>query len=220
MPELVRRIVGSAWTLLISLVAVLLFYGLFEETATVAAISLGLLTVALLSATFQMTAQKGSRSIPLVLLTCAMGSKLFYHIKPDDRLHVVSSACVAAFFLYTSVRTLAYILRRGKVTSRRIVLAVCLYLMLGFTWFSIYEVTELLRPGAFSWTNASPAKPVNAGDLIYFSLATLTTVGYGDIVATRPLSRIIAVLEACTGVLYVGVLIARLVSGYQSEELE
>lgn len=36
----------------------------------------------------------------------------------------------------------------------------------------------------------------------------------GDLVPFRPLAGILTVLEAATGVLYVGVLVARLVSSY------
>ena len=46
---------------------------------------------------------------------------------------------------------------------------------------------------------------------LYFSFATLTTHGYGDIVPTSPISRMLASMEAITGQLYLAVLVARLV---------
>lgn len=49
----------------------------------------------------------------------------------------------------------------------------------------------------------------------YFSFVTLTTLGYGDIVPATPLARILAVLEATTGVLCVAITVARLVAAYQ-----
>jgi voltage-gated potassium channel len=57
-----------------------------------------------------------------------------------------------------------------------------------------------------------------AGDFsasLYFSLATITTLGYGDITPIEPFARIWAVLEAVVGLLYVAVLIARLVSDFR-----
>ena len=64
-----------------------------------------------------------------------------------------------------------------------------------------------VEPGGVSWA-----------DMLYFSFATLTTLGYGDITLAYPEGRIFAVLEACTGVLYVAFLVARLVALYSSDQ--
>lgn len=47
--------------------------------------------------------------------------------------------------------------------------------------------------------------------LRYFSFATLTTLGFGDILPRTPVARVLATLEAVTGQIYLTVLIARLV---------
>ena len=46
-------------------------------------------------------------------------------------------------------------------------------------------------------------------------MVTLTTVGYGDIVPVNGFVRMIAGLEATTGVLYVAITVSILVSGYR-----
>jgi hypothetical protein len=51
-----------------------------------------------------------------------------------------------------------------------------------------------------------------AGNLIYFSFVTLTSVGYGDIVSLRPYARGLANVEAIIGQLYPATLLARLVT--------
>jgi len=48
--------------------------------------------------------------------------------------------------------------------------------------------------------------------LIYFSVMTLTTVGYGDITPIHPMARALAMLEAVIGQLFPVILIARLVA--------
>ena len=53
---------------------------------------------------------------------------------------------------------------------------------------------------------------------LYFSLVTLTTLGYGDIVPISPPARIFAAMEAATGVLYIAITVARLVAGYQKTD--
>lgn len=49
---------------------------------------------------------------------------------------------------------------------------------------------------------------------MYFSFVTLATVGYGDMVPAREVSRGVAMFEALVGQPYLAVLIARLVSLY------
>jgi hypothetical protein len=56
--------------------------------------------------------------------------------------------------------------------------------------------------------------------VLYFSFATLTTLGYGDIVPVSAIARTLATLEAITGQLYLAVLVARLVGLHIAESLE
>ena len=49
-------------------------------------------------------------------------------------------------------------------------------------------------------------------DTAYFSFVTLTTLGYGDILPRDPLARFLAYLEAVTGVFYLAIVVASLVS--------
>ena len=46
---------------------------------------------------------------------------------------------------------------------------------------------------------------------VYFSLVTLTTLGYGDIIPVHPIARSLAVCEGFVGQLYPAILIAGLV---------
>jgi voltage-gated potassium channel Kch len=47
---------------------------------------------------------------------------------------------------------------------------------------------------------------------LYFSLTTLTTTGYGDIVAVDPFARSLANLESVIGQFYLAITVARLVT--------
>ena len=75
------------------------------------------------------------------------------------------------------------------------------------------RVIEALAPGSFGFTDPSFEAAWN--QLLYFSLVTLTTLGYGDITPVGAVARIWSALEAVTGTLYLAVLIARLVSLYR-----
>ena len=47
---------------------------------------------------------------------------------------------------------------------------------------------------------------------LYFSVVTITTLGYGDITPVHPWARATVMLEAVIGPLYLAILVARLVS--------
>ena len=106
----------------------------------------------------------------------------------------------------------------GMVTANRICGAICLYLLLGACFAVLYLVVDLVDPQAF---NASPvlADRFNENDprherlslLMYYSMITLSTVGYGDITPVNRVARTLAWVEAVGGQLYLSVMVARLV---------
>ena len=98
--------------------------------------------------------------------------------------------------------------------SRRAVLdrlfgAIGLYLLLGAIWATLYAVIANAIPDAFAGQLTTHATMFDWG---YFSLVTLTTVGYGDITPVARIARSLAALEALIGQLYPAIIIARLVS--------
>jgi hypothetical protein len=89
--------------------------------------------------------------------------------------------------------------------------------MLGLTWTVAYWLVDQLTPGgAFSFNTARGTQSMNGFTGFYFSFITLSTVGYGDITPVSQAARWLAAMEAMTGLLYVAVLIARLVSLYST----
>jgi hypothetical protein len=49
-------------------------------------------------------------------------------------------------------------------------------------------------------------------DLVYFSIATITTLGFGDVLPVSTTARVLVTLEALFGQLYLVILVSRLVS--------
>jgi hypothetical protein len=100
----------------------------------------------------------------------------------------------------------------GRITSRRLQGAVVLYLSLAMTFAAAYGLIWELRPIAFANLVTRVGGPEEVGTMMYFSLATLTTTGYGDIVPVDPLARSLANLEAVLGQFYLAITVARLVT--------
>jgi hypothetical protein len=99
----------------------------------------------------------------------------------------------------------------GRVTYHRVIGAVLLYLTVAVTFASLFTFVGSLIPKAFSGMTVEDS-PALATQLIYFSFATLTTTGYGDISPVHPIARSLCNLEAIFGQLYPATLLARLVT--------
>jgi len=119
------------------------------------------------------------------------------------------------FFLFITGTIINHILHSEKVSTDTLYGAVCVYLLLGLLWASIYSFLEHLSPGIIFVTNNSDViGTLTANELIYYSYTTLTTLGYGDVTSFTPEGRIISVLEAIVGQLFLAFLVARLIAIY------
>jgi hypothetical protein len=56
------------------------------------------------------------------------------------------------------------------------------------------------------------------GTFLYFSMVTLTSVGYGGIAPLNPYVRMVAAFESMSGIFFIAVVVARLVSSYRPNE--
>ena len=114
---------------------------------------------------------------------------------------------------YTIWIVLRGILRQDAANFDIVSGAAAVYLLLGIAWACAYSLVDDLAPGAFKGIVDQPVMRWNG--LLYFSLTTLTTLGYGDVLPVHPFARKLATLQAATGVLYIATLVARLVALYR-----
>ena len=158
--------------------------------------------------------------IAIVVLVLGIGlavSRWFFEFGFGMVFDNVSHVLTIAIVLIVAVAILTEVLRAGEVTSHLVVGAVCVYLMLALVWTFLYYAIEALAPGAilvrgqpFSGAGALPVADAEGIKMLYISLASISTLGNGDIPVTF-LARQLAAVEAITGQLYLAVLIARLV---------
>lgn len=111
--------------------------------------------------------------------------------------------CLALAYIVL-IRTLS----PGPINLFRIEGSIVAFLLIALVFCFLYDLEFLVMgPEAFRGLGSADKK-----EFMYFSLTTLTTVGYGDITPAVPGSRSAANLEALIGQLYPAILIARLVS--------
>jgi hypothetical protein len=130
---------------------------------------------------------------------------------------IVFFQLVSFMFLgYTVVTILMTILVDAEVSADSINGALCGYLLIGAAFGHLYCFVESVRPGSFLVQEHFGLLALEEGRrhslLTYFSLVTLTTLGYGDITPHSPPARSLACVEAIIGQFYVAVIIAGLVA--------
>ncbi len=113
---------------------------------------------------------------------------------------------------------MAAVLRRvvtsGDVSSRTILGAISVYTSLGilFTW--AYGLIDRIEGGGFF----GPGVATKGSDFLFFSYTTLTTTGYGDLVPTGQVGRMVSGLEMMLGQIFLVTLVAGLVSLWKPGE--
>jgi ion channel len=97
------------------------------------------------------------------------------------------------------------LLQNKEVTSRTLQGAISAYLLIPVAFQFVFHTVDALLPGGFF---GSP-KPPTA--FMYFSLTTITTVGYGDLAPAADVARLLATVEALLGEVFLVTFVALMV---------
>jgi hypothetical protein len=207
----------STVQLLISLAVLLICAPFVEELEGGQLILSVLFSLVLIAAVFAVADRKRTLAIALVLAVPAIAARWINHFRPDLVHQFVFLVCALALLAFVIGHLLHFVLHAPVVTVEVLCASIAAYLMLGLMWTVAYWLVDQLTPGgAFSFNTTSGSRSIDGFTGFYFSFITLSTVGYGDITPISRLARLLAAMEAMTGLLYVAVLIARLVSLYSS----
>lgn len=163
--------------------------------------------LAVITVIFAIAVTVDTRRAVYLTLACAFVS-LVLNSQKSPAVHAASIALDIILLVFACYRILRSVFSDPVVTSETLRAAVCLYLLLGVTFASVYFLGSLLIPNAVL-QNSVPAKQMT--DMIYLSFSTLTNLGYGDIRPNASALRSIAMLEGISGQLFLTLLVARLV---------
>jgi hypothetical protein len=205
----------STVQLLGALVLFLVSAPFVEELEGGALILSVLFSLVLLAAVVAVANRKRTFAIALVLAVPAITARWLNHFQPNLVHPSVFLVCSLLLMAFVIGHLLHFILHAPVVTMEVLCASIAAYLMLGFVWTVAYWFVDQVTPGgAFSFNTQRGEHSMNGFTGFYFSFITLSTVGYGDITPVSRAARWLAAMEAMTGLLYVAVLIARLVSLY------
>jgi hypothetical protein len=194
--------------LAISLLALILITPLVQEFVGIHIVWNIFLTGILLSGVHAVSGKRRSVYIASLLALPMLVSVWSAYVVENNYLVIVGTLCGVLFFAYMIVNILLFIYKQDEVTRDLIAGAVVVYLLMAIMWTFIYRVVDTVHPGSFTFSATDIHERLR---FTYFSLVTITTLGYGDIVPTTSLASSLATLEAVVGQLYLVTTVAWLV---------
>ena len=169
---------------------------------------------ALMSGLHAVSGQPRQLRFALFLATAIILLGLLHYTVQTQVLDRLQLGLSALFLMQMLFMIWIHIEKENEVTTDLIMAAASAYILLGLVWAYAYFFVEIFHPHSFKASE-------NMGDEIwnfyYFSFVTLTTMGYGDILAITKPAQALAILEALTGQLYLAIMISRLVGLHASQ---
>ncbi|MGE5790667.1 MAG: ion channel [Syntrophaceae bacterium] len=169
----------------------------------------------LLSGLLTMTKRRELQALATMIVVLTIVTRVARRFFGVAGLEVLDGLLILLCTIGFLVIVLWQVYREGPVTAHRIQGAVAGYLLLSMIFAFAYYLIETIQPGSFQMSSAQDqvrSELVMDRSFYYFSVVTLTTTGYGDILAVSNSARTLVMMEALIGQLYTAILIARLVS--------
>jgi hypothetical protein len=162
--------------------------------------------VTMLVAMNAMGTGKGRRIVMAIAL--AAFAIQFFRFVDKSHLLVIVDAALSALAMGTFAGLVLVDVFRHDAGPERLLDVILAYLLVGATYAFVYEGVNVAHPGSLTMEG----RAATAADYIYFSITTMTSVGFGDALPRTTIMRAITMAQALTGQLYVAVLIARFVN--------
>jgi hypothetical protein len=208
---------GRGWLLLLSLAALILTYPLLDHARLSSGLIFGSLTfLPLIVAAIKLSRKRVLLWMFIALLAVGGIFLIASVLLASPILLAIHWAVLTLLFGLAVFGLFRYVRFALAITADHLFTAASIYLLLACMWFTLYQLIDTIQPNSFQQTITGASHP--GPDLLYFSLVTLTTLGYGDIVPVWGEVRMLAALEAVVGVLYIAITVALVVSAYRRTE--
>lgn len=143
------------------------------------------------------------------LAGCAAVTLAVISAATNESAPLAASALIELTLLAAAMLAiLRAVISQREVGFRTILGAVSVYVMLGLLFTFLFLAIDRLQAGPFFGADVTP----QTGDFLFFSITTLTTTGYGNLVPAAQPGKLFAGLEMLTGQIFVVTFVAGLVS--------
>jgi hypothetical protein len=201
--------IGRYGFLLLSLFFIIAVRPFLEDLSGAALFADILVTCALVSGVYALSDNRLAWRFASLLTSIIILLKIVRLFNENTYLYTSQVVLWLVFFSFILVVILRHLFTTSEITPDIIIGSACAYVLFGFVWAYIYFLLELHDPNSFK--SPDHGNHDSLWDFIYYSFVTLTTLGYGDMLAATNQARGLSVLEAIVGQLYLAIMVARLV---------
>jgi hypothetical protein len=176
------------------------------------------LSIALFVAVYTVQKKQKQRTIAIALLLPML---VVYWLGTYDIIHFTrpgSYTLIAVYFAFLVYSYIQQIFRSRRITMNVLYMTFCLYLIIALFWGALYALFYEISPSAYSGVLLDKVQGHTLHVFNYFSLVTLTTLGYGDITPQVPGAAALCQMEAIAGQFFTAVLVAWFVGIYVSDK--
>ncbi len=210
--DLWKNDVGFLWMLaitLLTLISTQLSSGVLLENKFILRLSFFLFTfIAIKSSALPSAGKILGYAIASVLLLLAIAIIWI----ESQWLILLYTVFTTGYMIFILALVITQIFASGTITVNKIGGGIAAYILMGHLWASLYLTIYIVQPDSFQHGGELIQEGEALKHLSYFSFVTLTTIGYGDIVAIGSLARILVMLEGLMGQLFPAIFIAKLVT--------
>jgi len=112
-------------------------------------------------------------------------------------------------FLIINIRLL---FRNDSYNLFRVIGAINVYLLIALAGAFSFEIIHIIKGNSIQSSMHPLDKALDYSDYIYYSLVSLTTVGYGDLIPMNTATKMLSVFISAIGMLFPAIVIALLIS--------
>lgn len=153
--------------------------------------------------------------IALALPAVVLSGLMLVVAAPSAELAIATAALEAAFYFYAAGSLIAYMLQDWHVAADELFAAGATFTLLAWAFAYLFVVCQAVQPGAFGYSDYAGDGSLTARswtELLYCSVAVLSSVGLSDIMPVTPMARALVMLESFTGIMYIALVVSRLIS--------
>jgi len=210
---------GKFFYLFIAQVLLLALFPYLDRPGVPTIIFRSLAVLAFVAGVYAVSERRWHWMTALALAILAIVPYIIVTVRPNTRLMAPALLCALIFLAFTLVILLRAVLRTMEVTHDTIYGSLNVYLLMAMTWGFAYLLLVMLQPTALSIDPLRNSNySIDWSDCMFYSFVTLTSLG-GGLVPVSPQARSLTILENVSGILYVAVLIARLISAHSASIL-
>jgi len=149
--------------------------------------------------------------LALVLALLVVLLSVISAFAPHPGLTIATAALEAAFYFYATGSLIAYMVQDWTATTDELFAAGATFTLLAWAFAYVFVLCQALMPGSFSIAGNVPGTRTWV-ELLFLSVALLSSVGLSDVLPATPMARALVMLESFAGVMYIALVVSRLIS--------